>query len=112
MTYYKKTIEKLDALNERAQEIRLRNKIREEEEEQPMSEKDKEAERHGARAGSEFLASVLAGGLIGYGIDSFFGTLPWAMIVFLILGFVSGTYRATKTIKKHKNKNHDHCLKK
>ena len=100
MSHYKKTIEKLDDLNERANEIRKRNKIHEESNEQPISEKDKEAERRGARAGSEFLASVLAGGIIGYGIDTFFETLPWGMIIFLILGFVSGTYRATAATKE------------
>ncbi len=51
-----------------------------------------------SRAASEFLASVFAGGLIGYGIDWFFGTIPWGLIVFMILGFASGVYRANETM--------------
>ncbi len=53
-----------------------------------------EGEIKSARAGSEFLASVFGGGLIGYMIDWMFGTLPWGVIFFLIMGFVSGVYRA------------------
>lgn len=39
---------------------------------------------------SEFLASILVGALIGWGIDRLFGITPWAMIVFVLLGFCAG----------------------
>ena len=39
---------------------------------------------------SEFAAGTLVGGLIGYGIDWLFGTLPFGLIVFLLLGFGAG----------------------
>ena len=39
------------------------------------------------RLGSEFVAGVLVGAGLGWGIDHAFGTSPWAMIVFLLLGF-------------------------
>lgn len=39
------------------------------------------------RFGSEFVAAIIVGALIGYGIDALAGTRPWAMIVFLLLGF-------------------------
>lgn len=42
------------------------------------------------RLGSEFVAGVLVGAGLGWGIDRFFGTTPWAMIVFLLLGFGAG----------------------
>lgn len=64
-----------------------------------------EGEKRSARAGSEFLASVFAGGLIGYGIDWFFNTLPWGMIGFIIIGFISGVYRANAAIKASNDKN-------
>lgn len=39
------------------------------------------------RLGSEFVAGVLVGAGLGWGIDYVFGTSPWGMIVFLLLGF-------------------------
>ena len=39
---------------------------------------------------SEFAAGVLVGGLVGYGIDWLFGTLPFGLIIFLLLGFGAG----------------------
>lgn len=53
----------------------------------------------GSNIGYEFLAYVISGGLIGYGIDYFFKTLPWGMILFIILGFVAGVYRANERMK-------------
>ncbi len=44
----------------------------------------------GYRLASEFVAGTLVGGLIGYGIDWIFGTLPLGLIVFLLLGFGAG----------------------
>ena len=40
------------------------------------------------RLSSEFIAGVVVGAGIGYAIDTFFGTTPWGMIIFLMLGFV------------------------
>lgn len=39
------------------------------------------------RFASEFVAGVLVGGLIGYGLDWLLGTLPIFLIIFLLLGF-------------------------
>lgn len=39
------------------------------------------------RFASEFVAGVLVGGLIGWGIDWALGTTPIGLIVFLLLGF-------------------------
>mgnify|MGYP001168466800 FL=1 len=44
----------------------------------------------GYRLASEFVAGTLVGGLIGYGFDWLFGTLPFGLIVFLLLGFGAG----------------------
>jgi len=44
----------------------------------------------GYRLVSEFVAGTLVGGLIGYGFDWLFGTLPFGLIVFLLLGFGAG----------------------
>ncbi len=39
---------------------------------------------------SEFISAILVGTAIGYGIDWLVGTTPFAMIGFLLLGFVAG----------------------
>lgn len=44
----------------------------------------------GYRLVSEFVAGTLVGGLIGYGVDWIFGTLPFGLIFFLLLGFGAG----------------------
>jgi len=42
------------------------------------------------RFASEFVAAIIVGALLGYGIDALLGTKPWAMIVLLLLGFAAG----------------------
>ncbi|WP_414475025.1 AtpZ/AtpI family protein [Microvirga sp. M2] len=42
------------------------------------------------RLSAEFVAGVVAGGVIGWLVDHFAGTSPWGLIVCLILGFCAG----------------------
>jgi ATP synthase protein I len=42
------------------------------------------------KVGSEFIAGVLVGVALGWGLDSVAGTSPWGLIVFLMLGFAAG----------------------
>ena len=44
----------------------------------------------GARLASEFVGGVLVGGLVGYGLDYLFHTLPLFLIIFLLAGFGAG----------------------
>lgn len=44
----------------------------------------------GYRLASEFVAGTLVGGLFGYGVDWLLGTLPFGLIIFLLLGFGAG----------------------
>jgi ATP synthase protein I len=39
---------------------------------------------------SEFVAGVIVGGGLGWVIDRALGTAPWALIVFVLLGFAAG----------------------
>lgn len=55
------------------------------------------SENRGWAIGIEFVGVVLVSTAIGWGIDSYAGTRPWAMIGMLVLGFVAGVYRAMKT---------------
>lgn len=67
----------------------------------PATPEQIKAQAKNSRAGSEFLLNVFAGGLIGYGVDYTFSTLPWGIIFFMIMGFVSGVYRANAEMKKN-----------
>jgi|GEM_PF-1427213 len=44
----------------------------------------------GYRLASEFVAGVLVGALVGYGLDYVFHTLPLFLIIFLLAGFGAG----------------------
>ncbi len=44
----------------------------------------------GAQAGLELVTSIIAGALIGWGLDSWLGTKPWLLILFLFLGVGAG----------------------
>ncbi|HEX2255796.1 MAG TPA: AtpZ/AtpI family protein [Afifellaceae bacterium] len=48
------------------------------------------------RLASEFIAGILVGAAIGWGIDQLFGSSPWGLIVFLLLGFVAGTLNVVR----------------
>ncbi|MGI9366214.1 MAG: AtpZ/AtpI family protein [Rhizobiaceae bacterium] len=41
------------------------------------------------RLSSEFIAGVVVGAGIGYLVDTLFGTSPWGLIFFLLLGFAA-----------------------
>ena len=49
------------------------------------------------RASSEFMAGVIVGGGVGWGIDKGLGTSPWGLIVFLLLGFAAGIYNVMRS---------------
>ncbi len=42
------------------------------------------------RLASEFVAGVIVGAAIGWGLDRMAGTSPWGLIGFLLLGFCAG----------------------
>ncbi|MEN0000285.1 MAG: AtpZ/AtpI family protein [Pseudomonadota bacterium] len=46
---------------------------------------------------SEFIAGVVAGAGLGYLIDTFAGTTPWGMIIFLLLGFAAGVLNVLRS---------------
>jgi ATP synthase protein I len=61
---------------------------------------DSQAEGRGWAIGAEFVVTILVSTFIGYFVDGYFGTKPWVMIAFLLLGFAAGTRRAMKTSKQ------------
>ena len=48
------------------------------------------------RLGTEFVAGVLVGAAIGWGLDYVAGTSPWGMIGFLLLGFGAGVVNVVR----------------
>ncbi len=55
----------------------------------------------GYRLASEFVAGVLVGGLVGFGLDKLFGTLPLFLIVFLLLGFGAGLLNMSRSANRN-----------
>lgn len=66
----------------------------------PASMTDASAYARGYKLVSEFAAGTLVGGLIGYGIDWLFGTLPFGLIFFLLLGFGAGFLNLVRAAKR------------
>jgi ATP synthase protein I len=50
----------------------------------------------GLRAGSEFVAAILVGGAIGWGIDRLLGSKPAFTIVFFLLGVAAGVWNVIR----------------
>ena len=44
----------------------------------------------GLQAGGEFVAAIILGGAIGWGLDWLLGSKPWLLIGFFLLGAVAG----------------------
>lgn len=45
---------------------------------------------------SEFVAGVLVGAALGWGLDRLAGTSPWGLIVLLLLGFCAGVLNVVR----------------
>ncbi len=54
----------------------------------------------GFRLASEFVAGVLVGAALGWGLDRFAGTSPWGLIGFLLLGFAAGVLNAIRVASR------------
>ncbi|MEM8649287.1 MAG: AtpZ/AtpI family protein [Pseudomonadota bacterium] len=83
--------EKLDAMNKRlGRETKQQNL-------QGDAEAGKPGLGKGMQMSSEFVAAILVGLAIGFGIDWLIGTKPWMMIIFLMLGFVAGVLNVLRS---------------
>ena len=52
------------------------------------------------RLGTELVASVVVGTIIGFILDNWFGTKPWLIIIFFFLGSAAGMLNVIRTAKK------------
>lgn len=62
------------------------------------------ASRIGLRICADLLSAVVVGAALGYVLDSWFGTKPWCLIVFLIFGGAAGVLNVYRLAKAEENK--------
>ena len=48
---------------------------------------------------TEFVAAVVVGSIIGFILDSLFGTKPWLIIIFFIVGVIAGMLNVIRSAK-------------
>ena len=56
------------------------------------------------KLGTELVAAVAVGTIIGFILDTWFGTKPWLIIVFFFLGSAAGILNVIKTAKRMQKK--------
>lgn len=52
------------------------------------------------RLSSEFIAGIVVGAVLGWGLDRAAGTSPWGLMVFLLLGFGAGILNVVRAAGK------------
>ena len=57
------------------------------------------------KLGTELVAAVGVGTIIGFILDSWFGTKPWLIIIFFFLGAAAGMLNVIRTAKKMQKEN-------
>jgi ATP synthase protein I len=94
-----------EALRKRAAELGSRlDRVRAEERARSGPEIDERA--RGAAYGAatkiaiELVVGILVGGFIGKVLDNQFGTAPWGLIVFLLLGFAGGLANVVRSARR------------
>lgn len=71
---------------------------------EPVSKQVHSAVDQGWVTGSSFFGSIVSGLLIGYFVDRWLGTDPWAIIIFTLLGAYSGFMRLWQYAKSEEAK--------
>ena len=57
------------------------------------------------KLGTELIAAVAVGTIIGFILDSWFGTKPWLIIIFFFLGTAAGILNVFKTANRMQKEN-------
>ena len=66
----------------------------------------KKAEKKGVflgnafKLGTELVAAVVVGTIIGFILDNWFGTKPWLILIFFFVGVIAGIMNVVKSAKK------------
>ncbi len=56
------------------------------------------------KLGTELVAAVVVGTIIGFILDNWFGTKPWLIIIFFFLGSIAGVLNVFRTAKRMQNR--------
>ena len=72
-----------------------------------INEKDKRGLFMGSaiRLGTELVAAVLVGTIIGFILDNWFGTKPWFIIIFFFIGVIAGIMNVIRVANNMQKKN-------
>ena len=72
-----------------------------------INEKDKRGLFMGSafRLGTELVAAVLVGTIIGFILDNWFGTKPWFIITFFFIGVIAGILNVIRVANNMQKKN-------
>lgn len=89
--------DRLAKLNARIDTGKASRKAQQDREEERNNKGDRAGIALAFRLSSEFIAAIVVGAVFGFGIDQFFGSTPWGMIVFLLLGFAAGVLNALRS---------------
>jgi ATP synthase protein I len=52
----------------------------------------------GMRMGTEFMAAIIVGAVMGYLIDLGLGTSPWGLLILVLMGFAAGTLNVIRVV--------------
>ena len=63
------------------------------------SKKKKSGYGIGMKMSLDLFSSILVGMMIGLGIDNFFSTKPVFLLIFLVLGIITGFYNLYKSVQ-------------
>ncbi len=71
-----------------------------------LSESEKKGSLMGSafKLGTELVAAVIVGTIIGFILDNWFGTKPWLMIVFFFLGTAAGILNVIRSANRMQKK--------
>ena len=56
------------------------------------------------KLGTELVAAVVVGTIIGFILDTWFGTKPWLIIIFFFIGSAAGMLNVIRTAKRMQDK--------
>ena len=71
-----------------------------------LSESEKKGSLMGSafKLGTELVAAVIVGTIIGFILDNWFGTKPWLIIVFFFLGTAAGILNVIRSANRMQKK--------
>ena len=72
-----------------------------------LSESEKKGSLMGSafKLGTELVAAVIVGTIIGFILDNWFGTKPWLIIIFFFLGTAAGILNVFRTANRMQKEN-------